>query len=148
MRKVILFTFISAISIYLAGCCGIGLSKSMVIYTYDFTKYSRAGFLFTPEKYSGNYESVGIIEINMYPQIKKEVFNKYEDSYNLHEEEAIPYTVIRISTNQVIDSLYSACKNMGADGLTDLKIENTEQVSNETITYCGIKASGLAIKRK
>lgn len=148
MRKVMLPAFIFIISVYFAACSGIELSKSMVSYTYDFTKYSAAGFLFSPEKYSGNYEPVGIVQINLYPQIKREVFRKYEDSNNSPASDYIPWTVIDISTREVIDSLYDACKNLGADALVNLKIENTEQVSNETICYCGIKASGLAIKRK
>jgi hypothetical protein len=42
-------------------------SKSLM-YGIDFKKYSEKEFLFTPEKYQGEYLTVGIIEYVLYPE--------------------------------------------------------------------------------
>jgi hypothetical protein len=53
-----------------------------------------------------------------------------------------------ISTSEVLDSLYTYTKRMGADAVVRLKIEMAESKTSGAISVPSIKASGFAIKRK
>lgn len=38
---------------------------------YDFTEYTEKGFLFTPNTYSGEYKSTGLITVTQWPRVHK-----------------------------------------------------------------------------
>lgn len=140
--KKILYLSIPLMLIYLSGCSqGIVMQKSMIVSGYDFSKYSKIGFLFTPEKYNGSYESIGLVEVDVYPAVLDKAY--YDDTQRKFDR----WSVDKISTSEVIDSLYAVCNKMGANALTNFKIEVSNPASNGAITYYGIKASGFAIKR-
>lgn len=135
MKKILLFLSI----LYFSGCYpgSIESQKLIIIKRFDFTKYSKKGFLFTPEKIIGNYESIGMVEVDIYPE-----FKSFATSTNAQN-----WMPINVSTDEVIDSLYSVCNKMGANALTNFKIGNTEPVRNGDKIYYGIRANGFAIKR-
>lgn len=143
MKHSILLAFFTIFTFYFVGCFyGIETQKSMEVNGYDFTKYSKIGFLFTPEKYLGNYESVGLIEVKLYPEVKA------EKTYDEHKHKFDYWKVEKILPSEVIDSIYVVCKNMGANALMNFKIDKTDLVSNGAIYYYGIKVSGFGIKRQ
>lgn len=110
--------------------------KFSVYRSYDFTPYSAKGFLFTPEKYTGTYESVGIISVEVYPEIKK----------NPRESDFENYIAGSVTTNEVIDSLYYMSIEMGADALINFYAEKFDALVGG-IWVKGIAAGGFAIKR-
>ena len=129
-----------------AGCReGYELAKTFNVYGYDFTKYTAQGFLFTPESYEGDYESVGLIEMYLYPEVTNEV----DENQDAMTRSGYSYWYVgKISAAELIDSLFNVTKEMGADAVVRLTINQTEPISNGVINFRGIKASGFAIKRK
>ncbi len=126
------------------------IDKYVITYVYDFTKYTHKGFLFTAETYRGDYESIGLLEVEIYPGSEKKPLSEEKKSkqYGTSDygksEERIYWP---IKTEELLDSLYNLAINMGADAIINLSI-NDFQV-NYGITYAyGRRASGFAIKRK
>lgn len=69
MKKLILFVLVLMPLFH--SCTTLEIAKfprEEVLYGIDFTKYSKTGFLITPEKYSGNYESIGLVEFVYMPE--------------------------------------------------------------------------------
>jgi hypothetical protein len=124
------------------------LPKQSFVYGYDFTKYSANGFLFTPESYNGEYDAIGLIEVEIYPEVTKD---KPRDSnkWDTWNRPNLPdWYISRVSGEEVLDSLYKVTKSMGADAVVNLKVTETEPMSNGEVTFKGVRASGFAIKRK
>ncbi|MEO8398822.1 MAG: hypothetical protein ABI550_03295 [Ignavibacteriaceae bacterium] len=151
MKSIFLVFIIFFLSICLSSCTAEkDLGKKVYVYGYNFTKYTKQGFLFTPEPYPGDYESVGILEVEIYPEIKKakeEGSNQYGTS---NYGESAEWLYISIQTNEVLDSLFHLAKGMGADAVVRLDIEDvTQERSGFPLTLIpGKRASGFAIKRK
>jgi len=125
-------------------------------YGIDFTKYSNEGFLITPEKYTGKYESVGMIEYHIMPGAKyikagtrrEKIDNIYGDA----SVNAYIWVIDKIKFSQAMDSIYIMAKNMGADAITnfDFNMETSEFSSliyNNPVTIAGYRITGFAIKR-
>jgi hypothetical protein len=56
----------------IGGCTPLKESERTVLVSItDFTPYTSRGFLFTPEQYLGDYESVGLIKEYVRPAIRK-----------------------------------------------------------------------------
>ena len=55
----------------LTNCTPSKFEKQIITYVFDFTKYTDKRFLFTPEQYNGDYLSIGILEIEIYPQTEE-----------------------------------------------------------------------------
>ena len=138
MKKVLIF--IGLLSFY--GCTTsetVNLSRDKEIFVsgYSFLKYSEMNFLFTPEQYLEDYESVGLIQVEIFPEVKKGwVTFKYQ-----------PYNIERITPEEVLDSLYYVATKMGADAVVRLNIESMIK-SHYDLLLLGIRAYGFAIKRK
>ena len=143
--------FLLGISIFLIGCSlGPEMPKTVVIYGYDFTKYTASGFLFTPEPYNGEYDAIGLIDLIIYPEIKKTKTDSYtmDEEYKMVNKRSAGLQAGEVTAREVLDSLYTCTKKMGADAVVRLKIENTPGFNNGINSTMGIKASGFAIKRK
>lgn len=118
-------------------------------YMLDFSSYTKKGFLFTPKSYTGEYESIGMVDYTFIPGAKNETRKEvkdgiYTDCYYWIEE---PFT-----TYDLLDVVYSMCNAKGADALIDLKIEYKSESYGQgyvnPATISGLKISGYAIKRK
>lgn len=113
----------------------------------DFRKYTDSGFLFTPEKYSGEYESIGIVNYKLLPAA--ELIAPYGDpSYNGPYAKSWVEEVIYIG--QVVDSLYVRSVEMGADAVMNFEViyETEERATTPPVTLHGWTARGFAIRRK
>ena len=115
----------------------------------DFSAYASEGFLFTPNKYGGDYESIGLVQISYTPKavfVKTEVRGINGQAFTRSSWMAEP-----IDTDKALQKLYELCLEMGADALTEMQIKNiTERHAQRTIhplTLSGIEISGFAIKR-
>jgi hypothetical protein len=140
-----LFLFIIVI---LVGCATTleyipGYQEKFVI---DFTKYRNENFLITPEKYNGEYESIGVLSIAFYPTARK-VNNpesvKGSEYFNIQGL----WVSEKFTAEDVVDIIYNEAKIMGADAIINLK---TETVSKPypNFAHIGYKVNGFAIKRK
>lgn len=132
--------------------CGhnLEIEKQVYISSYDFTEYTNKGFLFTPEKYNGEYESIGLIEVEIYPGIEK-IKDKAQLNSGDTWRSSASYKLYKYSQTitpyEVLDSLYNISYKMGADAVINLEILRSE-IQHYEITIEGIRASGFAIKRK
>jgi len=115
----------------------------------DFRKYTESGFLFTPEKYSGEYESIGIVNYKLMPAA--EFVSSYGDqdpTYNGPNSKR--WVTEEIYLGQVIDSLYVMAKEMGADAIMNFEVIYEEESRADVygLKLEGWTARGFAIKRK
>ena len=129
------------------------IQEKFIVTGYDFTKYSDKGFLFTPNEYNGEYQSMGLIQLTYMPEAK--LVTVYVSSLN---SEGKPITIKKkkwkidpLNVDKVIEDIYNLCMTMGANALTQMDIEpyseNHAQGTTKPITITGIKISGFAIKR-
>ena len=126
------------------------IKKKEELYGVDFTRYSEKGFLITTEMYQGAYKSVGIVRYQLFPEasyapvdVKYYADGKFDTTYVWVEN--------RINVQEAVDSLYTICKDMGADALVnyrfDIVTESYDHITNPVTLY-GIEVSGFAIKRE
>ena len=70
MMKFILFLGLIP---FLFNACSYGseVHKMVLVSGYDFTSYTEKGFLFTPEQYLGDYDAVGLLNLEVIPEVRK-----------------------------------------------------------------------------
>lgn len=140
-KYIIPFTLFTLI--YLCACSTVSkIEKQVIVTGYDFTSYTNEGFLFTPENYVGNYESIGILSVEILPELRKTGRGKAGQFYTPN----MLWQYIPVRTSEVLDSLYKKAINMGADAIINLVIKRTE-LTYKNVTAPGVEASGFAIKR-
>ena len=140
MKRVIIFLLF-----VLAGCANPGINpfltyeapKTLKIYKYDFRQYNSKGFLITPSTYYGDYESIGMLDITLFPPIVRSGAN-YQG--------APQWKVEYLNTQEVIDSLYTKAVEYGADGIMNFTV-SFETQNNGILEIVGTRVSGYAIKR-
>lgn len=115
----------------------------------DFTPYTQKGFLITPEQYLGDYESIGLIKVYVWPAVKK-----YERGMNLADEnwekrgsgEEV-WLIERIDMKTIIDEAYKKASAMGADGIVRFNVTSSVDWSSP-LSMPYYEVGGFAIKRK
>ena len=123
-----------------------------LLYGFNFTKYTDQGFLFTPEAYLDNYESIGLIRVVVTPRIiqSSKGQNAPGAGYKEHKQNANAsniFWVEEISTSKAIEAAYNEAVAMGADAVTNFLIEE-EIVRNGWMSQRNMVVTGFAIKRK
>lgn len=117
----------------------------------DFTKYTSKGFLITPEKYNGEYESIGTVRYILTPAAKMIVM-KAVRSPNGTLDETKGWSVEKLSMTAALDSLYIGARSMGADAIMNFSAveEQRDHVFTPTnrVNTSGYNLSGYAIRRK
>lgn len=156
MKKSILF---SAILIFILSACETTnqltkIPRKEQFTGIDFTKYSKDGFLITPEKYTGNYESVGLIEYVFMPEAKQKT-SFIENNYSWKETDKLvtgySWDVEPVSIQDAIDGIYKKCVEMGANALVNFSAttETKEYIMTKApVTIRGYRITGFAIKIK
>lgn len=117
----------------------------------DFTKYSKEGFMFTPEEYRGDYESCGLIRAEIVPAIRKQKNippDKQNDYRSIYDDLPTEYFVEKISVKDVLDKIVKLATEKGADCIMRLDIKVTDKSITTGTRRYGIVATGFAIKRK
>lgn len=133
-------SLITIVIAFLFVSCSFKEMDKLVYYSsWDFSYYSMQGFLFTPESYLFDYESIGLIRVSIFPEVKfnKDAVSDYDKKYAQGE----------IETAEVIDSMYYMAKDMGANAIINFKVEDISYVNGPMIVK-GKLAQGFAIKRK
>ena len=135
--------FIIISLIFFSACRVKEVQKLTLYYQYDFTDYTKKGFLITPESYTGQYESIALITVEIFPEVRKKTLE--DDPQN---KKFANYILGDISTKEVIDSLYTRAVKMGADAIINFNTNHDLHYTNASLRVSGISASGYAIKRK
>ncbi len=147
-KYIIPFAFTTLIC--LCSCSqGIEIQKTVIASGYDFTEYTEKGFLFTPEQYLESYESIGLLNVEILPDVVKIDYGEEYDDDNwirLRGKVSI-WKMKKINPQEVLDAFYETAIEMGADAVIRLRFENIVH-NNGAVSFYGLQASGFAIKRK
>jgi hypothetical protein len=116
------------------------------VYTYvsDYTAYSQAGFLITPQPYHGYYESIGEIDMHITPAFEQAAKEKYGELWYTYGFETI-------SSDEIVNMAVKQAVNMGADAISNFSITYKEIVRTYSgHNYIGYEyhVKGFCIKRK
>lgn len=142
MRKTLLLIITATI---LCGCAVTIKPHDRIVISHfaDYSEYAKEGFLISPDAYSGEFDSLGEITINVTPKLAE------------HKEESglITYRYEIISHSELVAIAVKEAKDRGADGIVDFKvtsptfsdyeIENGFAVSNRAYLI-----TGFCIKRR
>ncbi len=143
LNSIFLITFI-----FLSGCVeSIQIQKTVLTYVYDFTSYTQKGFLFTPEQYLYDYESIGQITVEIMPDVLPSTYSEVVDNGWVKKTGKTYWKVEKINPQELLDELYKKASTMGADAVVRLTFDN-EEYNNGAIFFNSTIASGFAIKRK
>ena len=145
MKRIgLFFLFLSCHVITSCGTQYRVIEKESQSIVFDFRKYTNRGFMFTPEKYTKEYESIGLIDLVIYTkmvQAQKTIGEK--PVLNLG------WTPIPINPNELIEMAYREATSMGANAITGFQIKNTSRFNPiHKIDVPGVRLVGFAIKRK
>lgn len=147
MKSIIISYSILLLFLLLSCSTTTQTSKQVFTYVYDFRKYTDEGFLFTTEKYLGDYESIGLLSIEIIPELKKKD-GYFAPGQTYSGGSSSFWNYIPIKTEEVLDSLYNKAKSMGADAVVNLDVEYFDVIVSGNISVPETRASGFAIKRK
>lgn len=124
----------------------------------DFTPFTEKGFLFTPEKYLGDYESMGLIEFTyrVEANMKQYQLNEVnEQMRSLGFEEIYEYIweYNEVDLDAMLQKAYFIAKEMGGDAICNFRIISDDSsylnaVGYPPVTVPGRKITGFVIKRK
>lgn len=131
-------------------------------YGIDFREYAEKDFLITPESPTGNYVSLGLIEVEFIPEIKEITPTLYdlnkstgilvqgEKVFNIQAINGSSgtteyYAIERPDVQKAIDQIYEKSIEWDANSLYKFNIESKNMQG--VLTYTILKISGFAIKR-
>lgn len=131
-----------------------------VVTGLDFRPFAQQGFLFTTEVYTGEYDGIGIINIQMYPPATRSQ-QELDSADNSETQRAWEdWTEGEVSTSELLQRAFDEARQMGADAIINLRVERvtrtdvaaaiqyTGGTSVETFERSGLQVSGFAIRRR
>ena len=138
MRSVLLSLIAASL---LAGCAPrlsspVQLLEARSITTFDFSPYLRQGFLFLPEAYAGEHESLGYIELRFSPSTADLVRRQAWDEtggWGRGDSRVAP----------LVQQLYETAAGLGADAVSHLRVD----VARDNVGAPSYTLSGYAIRR-
>ena len=137
--------------LFLSEACSYGteVKKMVLVSGYDFTDYTERDFLFTPEQYLGDYDAVGLLNLEIIPELRKLPFGTRatEQGWVTIIGATRYWQVKEIAPEEVLDSLYKRAIRLGADAVVRFSLNSTSHYNGD-VTFFGLEASGFAIKRK
>lgn len=143
MKRIIIVLLVVLISY---GCSSrFATDKIVMHFGFDFTKYTEKGFLFTPDQYTGNYESIGILKTIIFPAVKHtktQVQSPGADPYLKAE-----WKIDKVDAEEAIEEMYKKAVEMGADAVVRFELRGTFYL-NGLMYVPGYEVYGFAIKRK
>lgn len=127
-----------------AGACAPAvkyLPPAVTTASIDFSSYSKRGFFFTPDPYSGQYETVGFISVIRYASARYAEPDQQYAAGGHWEVDSIPL-------QEAIDSMYARATRMGADAIMELRMDAViAPPTAATPALPGLHVSGFAIRR-
>lgn len=159
MRLTILILSLAFIS-----CTNINFAQSGG-YTFngiDFREFTEKGFQFTPENPEGEYQSVGIIEVDFYPEIVEIDINTYNTAkrnggyvignkdYSVQRtylnNTAEYFAIEKFNTDSLLNEIYELASGWGANAIVNLRFESESFTTG--ITWSKVSVRGFAIKKE
>lgn len=133
MRRLIL----AVLAAVCVGCASTNPHPEIInTYGFDFSEYTEEGFLITPEQYLGEYQSIGLIRVVMWPEVTSR--SGSGDQYYWQTGD--------LNVEKAIDEIYKKADSLGANAITRFEITSTSR-RNGNIIVEGVEISGFAIKR-
>ncbi len=120
---------------------------------FDFTPFTEQGFLFTPEKYNFDYQSIGLITCVVVPEEHTKVIQQDKQDKRLDDIYFNKYEIMffseEIKPDEVLQLIYDECVRMGANAFVnfDYQTMNLPSRDNAFRTIKHHIVSGFAIKR-
>ena len=121
--------------------------KSMEVAGYDFTEYTEQGFLITPESYQGEYQSIGVLSVTVWPRIEQKPVEDTLAQPGPDNPAQVWLVTEDVDPQEVIDSLYAEAQSMGADAVMNFRTEPVKEDLDNGPTRSGVRARGYAIDR-
>ncbi len=110
---------------------------------FDFTEFSAKGFMFTPEFYRGEYESVGLLDFTFFPEAELKL-RKAKQSNS-----GSKWVYEPVSPQTILEFAYQKASKMGANALVNFTIlPETKKDELTNFEREGFRVKGFAIKRK
>ncbi len=127
---------------------------------FDFTPFTEQDFLFTPEKYNFDYQSIGLITCIIVPEEQIKVIQQskqikrlddiyFDDIYSDRSETIKIFYPEEIKPDEVLKLIYDECVKMGADAFINFEYQTMYKPSQNS-GFEKVKwhiVSGFAIKR-
>jgi hypothetical protein len=131
--------------------------KEERLFAIDFTPYTESGFYISPEKPNFEYKPIGIVNYTFLPfsayaptEIENPNYNPLNSDFGNEFLTRTVWIQSPIIMEECLDTIVNMCKNMGADGLYNFKVDKyTKDISGVTnpTTIVGIEINGFAIRR-
>ena len=143
------YSIVTLLMLLLSGCTTVQIVPIRTASFIDFTKY-KGFYLSQASTADFKYSNLGIVtsycksgaektkDIKHAPVIPNDSF---EDFYG-------KYSYVAATSEDAIFLLYEKAKEIGADGILNLKIEYLPDTNSTTNLYYSYSASGMAIKRE
>ncbi|MEX1213315.1 MAG: hypothetical protein WEA36_10760 [Balneolaceae bacterium] len=140
---------LSLVAILFSSCATTQPSDGSVeVLGHDFSEYNEKGFLFTPESYRGEYGSVGIVSVRVWPKIMPaDGFEQIDGYERMSDDRGKKWHVEIINTADAIEQMYLKAQEMGADALTQFSARAVDR-RHGGLRVDGIEISGFAIDRQ
>ncbi|MTI88644.1 MAG: hypothetical protein FH748_11820 [Balneolaceae bacterium] len=148
----------------ITGCASttnLSQSGGYSYYGIDFREYTEKGFQFTPEKPSGSYESIGIVEVTFEPEVREVSITTYntkgelgilkgKDKTFVVQKAFLPsgvkyYAVEKIDIDKSIKEVYKLANEWGANAIVNFSISTN--TSTNYIIKESVSVNGFAIKK-
>lgn len=145
MKKLIFFLLLSFL---IVGCAKrIHSDSNLEVKGLDFTEYTEQGFKFTPlGRYLDNeYESKGLIEITVYPEIERIIKFKFYDKRYWRKHGDI--MIEKVNPEKILKEMYEQAIELDANAIIEFSMQNIN-LEIEEVIIPSFKISGYAIKRK
>jgi hypothetical protein len=123
---------------------------------FDFSPYAEKGFLFTPQGYNGDYESVGQITMTIWPEVNERANlgiaeDRASESDSTYADGV--FVVEELTTDAPIRNAYEEARDMGADAIVNFDVTPMNRTisagrSDGEVTIVGYEVRGFAINRK
>ena len=158
MKKMLIFM----VAIVMVGCATqtplFYVERIKEAYGIDFTEYSEKGFLITPEKYMGDYESVGLLNfsISSGAVLEKVLVSEVDEmakKAGLKNIYHYKWNIEKIDYKELLKFAYNISTEMGGDAITHFQIKYDVQHYTNADGYPSvwipeINVTGFVIKRK
>ena len=134
------------------------ISKTKSVKGIDFREYTEKGFLFTPEKYQGDYESIGLLNFSISSEAVLEKIlvsevNEMARKAGLSDVYRYKWNIEEINYKEVLDLAYDTSISMGGDAIINFEINYDVNHYRNADGYPSvyipkINVTGFVIKRK
>ncbi len=142
--------FIVSLPLLFAACSTIHeMERFTSVRALDFRPYADKGFLFTPNRYTLEYDSRGIVTIEVWPKVVKiprEKEGKMRSNPETFWQDGWLWIAEEVPTQDALDSAYAVATRLGADALVEFESERIEVPPGSKRTV--MRMNGFAIKRQ